>query len=868
MKRKSKDIEYGFLANADFSSNDEEASPVSERNRQILFDFGDESKQNNFSPKESEENSNSPINALKARMGVTDSDANEAQDIHNDKEPSLLEKLKRYTTDEKGHNVAKDELPLYKLESVAQIIKKDSGDLISQLSKKYDVTVDNLSKKTNDDYLLKGFEDEQEESQKEKKEVPPETEELNGKPSPTPAFEKMSSESKQRFEKSIFDELFPKENAESEKIQESIPDISDIDNSDYVSVEDKSDNISDTATIRFTPIIDRHGNTGRINISSSTRSVDIRQELTGTDNMDSEIPDAPIEADGFDLFAPKDEVTDIVVAKRTIRKLAYKKRRNFLSLCLCSLCLFILLLFLLPYLSDRIISSPKVSMTVCSILYLITVLANADMFSDIVNLFRKHAGHDCVVSFCAALSVPLCIYSSVKGENIYHLILLASIITLTRSAVNFMQTSTVLSNLKQITKRGKKNAVAFIGDNSTALAMAKNAIDGDVLIAAPRKVDFISDFMKFSLFKKKFSGKMPLIFTIAVILSIIGAAIGYTFYKSAFQALYAAQVISLIAAMPALCFADILPLYFAARKLNRKGAMISGAFGADSIELANAAVISTSDIFPTGTIKLKNLKVLSNNDIDKTIVNAAALTEEAGSPLAPIFNRIAGTNTSYKKPDSDTIKYEEKLGLSGWVDNELLFIGNRTLMEAHGIEVPSIEIDKRILRSGCFPVYVAAGGNACALLIIQYEVRSDIQKLMKRIIRLGITLLIENCDPNVSENMLCDYFGFYDGSLKVMTNVGVHMYKNATADTDILSSPASFRGSRLNLLHIMSCASNIRISNIILSVFYILASVFGIWYFVFTSFTQKGGMVAGSTLLLYELLATALAFVSFLFKKP
>lgn len=31
------------------------------------------------------------------------------------------------------------------------------------------------------------------------------------------------------------------------------------------------------------------------------------------------------------------------------------------------------------------------------------------------------------------------------------------------------------------------------------------------------------------------------------------------------------------------------------------------------------------------------------------------------------------------------------MGISGWVDNKLLFVGNRTLMEAHGIEVPSVE---------------------------------------------------------------------------------------------------------------------------------------------------------------------------------
>ncbi|MBO4433678.1 MAG: hypothetical protein J5852_09120, partial [Clostridia bacterium] len=555
-------------------------------------------------------------------------------------------------------------------------------------------------------------------------------------------------------------------------------------------------------------------------------------------------------------------------AKAEIRRLSYKKRRNFLSLAICSLCVFVLLLFLLPFLADKTISSPKSTMTVCSIFLLIPILANIDMFKDIAHLFGRGANHDCIVSLCAVMSVPLCVISIVTGENVYHLILLAAIIMLVRSAVSFMQTSTMLSNLKKISYKGTKHALTFIKDSSTALAMAKNAIEGDVLVAVPRKAEFISDFMKFSLFKKKFGGKMPIVFAITLAFSALGAVIAAIYYKSAFAAVNAAAVTSMIAAMPVVCLIDVLPLFAASRKLNKKGAMIAGTFGADSIELANAATVSTSDIFPAGTVVLKNFKVLSNNNIDKTLVNAAALTEAIGSPLAPVFNKIAGTNTSYQKPDSDTIKYEERLGVSGWVDNELLFIGNSALMRAHGIEVPSLQVEKKILSNNCFPVYVATGGQACALVVIEYKARPDIQKVLRKISKLGITLLVDNCDPNVNEDLICDYFGLFDDSVKIMTNVGTYMYKNATADTDIISAPAVLRSNKFSLLNIMCCAANIRISNIILSIFYILAAVFGVWYFVFTSFAQSGGLMPGSSMLTFELLATAFAFVSFLFKKP
>ncbi|MBO4432762.1 MAG: hypothetical protein J5852_04435 [Clostridia bacterium] len=899
MAKNKKNENNDILLDFEDAFNDYNEDLLKDRNNNVLASFGNSITEQNNEPAPIErEKASSPLDALRAKVLAQGSEAsstpvtpaeepketpeeqpkepqNEKTEIADEpaeeepKDLSLLEKLKRYTTDESGHDAAEDDSPLYKLESVAEIIKNDSNSLIDILSQKYDVTVDTLGKPSEEDFLLKGIDDEEPAEEEAPEEV---TDTKQGEaPTPTPEFEKLANESKQRFEKNLFDELFPSDSEPKKeaKKEATIPDISDIDNLDSGSdAENEEAAVTEGATVRFTPVVDESGHTGRINISSSTKPIDIRQELTSMSENEDPDTDSSLEMSDFDLFLPKDEITDLSSAKAEIKRLSYKKRRNFLSCTLCALCVFALLLFFIPILADKTISSPASTMTVCGIFFLISVIANIDMFKDIIGLFKKRAGHDCVISLCAVMSIALCIFAVTSGENVFHLILLGSLIMFVRSVISFMQTSAMLSNLKKLTLKGTKHAFSFIKDSSTALAMAKNSIEGDVLVAAPRKAEFISDFMKYSLFRKKFGGKMPIVFIATLAFSVLAAVIAAIYYKTAFDAVKAATIASMIGAMPIICFIDALPLFSAAKRLNKKGAMINGIFGAESIELANAAVVNSNDIFPSGTIVLKSFKVLSNNNIDKIIVNAAALTEEIGSPLAPIFNQIAGTNTSYEKPNSDTIKYEETLGVSGWVDDELLFIGNRTLMETHGIKVPSFEVDKRILQNDCFPIYVATTGQACALIIVQYTVRKDIQKVLHKISNLGITLLVDNCDPNVTEEMICDYFGMYDDSVKVMTNVGSYMYKNATTDTNFISAPAAFRANKFSLLNIMCCASNIRISNIILSVLYILAAIFGVWYFVFTSFTQSGGIMSGASLLVFELLATAIAFILYLFKKP
>ena len=265
---------------------------------------------------------------------------------------------------------------------------------------------------------------------------------------------------------------------------------------------------------------------------------------------------------------------------------------------------------------------------------------------------------------------------------------------------------------------------------------------------------------------------------------------------------------------------------------------------------------------------MHNMKVLSDNNIDEILLRAASLTAAVGSPLSAIFQQIAGSNSSYSIPDSDTVKYEKNLGISGWVDNEPLFIGNRSLMKAHGIEIPSLEVDKKILRKGYFPVYVATATAACALVVIQYNVDPTVAKQMHKITDLGVMMLVENCDPNVTEEMLCDYFGLYDDSVKIMTNAGVHMYKSLVPDVASCSAPAVFRGSGLELIKIVNCASGIKKCNRLLTVLYTLFATFGALYFVYAAFSGLMSMPEPSMVLLYGIATTVLSIIGFLIRKP
>ena len=773
---------------------------------------------------------------------------NQADDVEKQTESSdksLLEKLHRYTVDEQGRDLSKSNEPLYHLESVAEIIKHKTEDSIKNLSEKYDVFFDDLSKGKNSSET-KAAQDNAETS------------------APTSIFEQMVTDSEKREEEQLHQSISGGDNngSTSEPDDIDIPDISDIDNREYGINREKP--IAETATVRFTPIKDSKGNTDHITISSITQHID----LEGSVQNAPDDYDTALEQSEFERFEPKSEIEDIASGKKMLRRLALKKRSAFLCVLGSLASVIALSVFLLPPVFDFIITNPKAAMFVCGGFLLFSTLCNCGMFADFSRLFNKKCTADILASAASVFTLSLSICAALTNSNAYYIILLCAVILFIRSISRFKSVSATQGNLKLILNEKEKNAVTLISDSATTFAMAKNSIEGDVLAVAHKKSAFIQNFIKYSTFRTAFSSRLPLIFCISTALALISGAVAYFYYRSIFDAFYCTASIAVVSALPTLFFIDSLPLSSAAKKLNAKGAVILGMHGAEEIESANAAVVSVKDIFPEGTVKMYSMKVLSDNDIDRTILKAASLTAAVNSPLEAIFNQIAGTNTSYSIPDSDTVKYEKRLGISGWVDNELLFIGNRSLMEAHGIAIPSIEVDKKILRKGYFPVYVATENTACALIVIQYDVNREIAKQLRKITDMGITLLVENSDPNINEEMLCDYFGLYEDSVKIMTNAGVYMYKNATPFAEKCSAPAAFRGSGLNFIRIINCASGIKKSNALLTVMYVLFAVLGIMYFVYASFSGLEALPQALTVLIYVLAVTVLSIIGFLIRKP
>lgn len=738
---------------------------------------------------------------------------------------TLLEKCRPYILDDSGKDVTKKAPADYKLESVADILKSDGQKALESLSEKYSVSFDDLGKSERKTH---------------------------------------GSESAESFYDTI-----PAGGGVSH-IQTNVSHIiSDIDGENESFKPKKEKDISSTATIKFTPVSDSDS-AAHISISSATRPIDLTGELAKLPEEDDEqiSDEVQLEQTDFEDFVPKEEFSSPADAKHILRLLSIKKRSAFLKTAASVILTLILAFMKLPFMSGFILKNTKPCMIICTVLLSVAVIVNCDMFLSLKTVFSRRSSADTGAALASLSVILYAVTGIIKNEITLDLILLCAVLLTVRAMCAFFTSSSLLSGFKQIAAPSPKRAVKLISDPAVTFAMAKNSVEGDVLAAAPQRTAHINDYMKYSCFKTVLGGRLPFVTVLSLILSVILGFACASYFDGMIYGFYAAAAVQCLAALPPLFLIDSLPLYSSSKKLSRLGAMLAGKTGAEHIEKANAMVLSSEDIFPSGTVTLHNLQMLSSNSIDDTIIRAASLTDALNSPLSPIFKKIAGTGGNVILPKSDTVKYEDKMGISGWVDNKLLFVGNRTLMEAHGIEVPSVETDRKILRNGYFPVYVATENKACALLAVQYNVRPDISRELRRISALGVTMLINSSDPNMTEEMICDYMGLYEDSVKVMSAAGCHMYKNAVTYAPDVSAPAAYKGNPIGLAAIINAASKIKKSNILLTVLYVLSAVIGTVLFAYASFAGSGTLISGAAVLLYGLICTAVSLILYLTQKP
>ncbi len=630
-----------------------------------------------------------------------------------------------------------------------------------------------------------------------------------------------------------------------------IPTISDIDNS-----------TSPSPTVSFDAI---HTEAQYEDIVSSTRPIDLTGEFFEIDESEHHQISTE-EALQPEEFKVQDDYLGYTDAKRIGTLLLKNSRSAGVRLILTFLLTAVLGVLRVPFIYEAFSAGQMFFSLISTGIFFLICLVNYDAFSAIKSLFTPRALPESGAALTAIAAAVYCAHTLSIKSSPYNMIVFASITFLVKCIAVSMRNTYILNNFRIIATKRDKFALKFISDRQITFAMAKNTIEGDALIGAANRCESVQEFLKHTYKDSVMNGIFGKFTLAALIISLIGAAV-YGIYNSSVSSFFTVFAVLVgISFSPTSLFTDIYPLSRANARLNKNGAMIAGASGAASIELANAVAARSCDIFPAGTVTLHSMQSLSPNNIDRTLLDAAAVSKQIESPLFGIFGKIAATDQK-EIPIADSIKYEDRLGISGWVENRHIFIGNRTLLEAHGIKVPPIEVDKKILRNGFFPIYIACDDLPCALLTVQYNVDEKICEDVRRLTSSGVMILIDSSDPNLTGEMVCDYFGLYEGAVYIMGSSGSQLYKNAVKAEDGVSSPAGFRDEPGNIFSVFKEAARIKHTITALTVFHIIAAILMTVAYVYSSFINSFSPLESGTIFLYTAASLVISYIITLLKR-
>lgn len=441
--------------------------------------------------------------------------------------------------------------------------------------------------------------------------------------------------------------------------------------------------------------------------------------------------------------------------------------------------------------------------------------------SGIIKLLKFKADTDSLAAFGSVASAAAAIACMINPEqlssgniHIYTPIAILSMLfnalgkrlILKRAQLNFDFTA----------KEKNKYAVFCVEDEIRAESFTRGTIGDFPILAGMKRTGFLKDFSKYT-FSIDGADKLCRPFAPFIILISAFAALAIVFLKveniDGNAITFALSVFTLYisacscAALPLIAN---IPLGKAAKKYSRKQGIMLGYQSVEDYYDTNSIMIDAEKLFPTGSISLCSIKLFSDTKIDDALLNAASLTEHAGSVLRELFGDVVAGKVIILKRVENYV-YEDSMGICGWIDNKRILLGNRELMNSHNIEgIPTKTKEAEFTEGGKDALYLSVSGNLAAMFIIEITASPAVKKSMKRLEKNDMAVIIKTIDPFITINRISGIFDFTEELLKIVPTRMIKDYDEETCKVRKTSTSIACSGKFNSFVNLIMSAKDIR----------------------------------------------------------
>jgi hypothetical protein len=374
-------------------------------------------------------------------------------------------------------------------------------------------------------------------------------------------------------------------------------------------------------------------------------------------------------------------------------------------------------------------------------------------------------------------------------------------------------------NFQFVSYDSEKYAARIIENRRTACEIGRAAVAiGDPVVCYMEKTGFLSNFLKNS-FETDISHDLMRVYIPCAAGAAAVLAVVYSIISGSFAGAADLFTAALCVSLPVGLLTSVyFPMLRAAKRALRHGAMIVGWQAAEEFGEVHALAVDALEVFPSESVLLHGIKTFSGARIDEAILDAAAVSIATGGPLSSVFRRVIQNRTDILK-EVDTLVYEQDMGVSGWVGGRRVLIGNRRLLENHGVDVPSRDYESRYTKDGRQVVYLSTAGELSAMFVLSYVAEPGIAKALKKMCGSGITLLVRTCDPNVTEELICQVYNLDPYYVEVMNAPAGRCYEKLIAEKRdeseaVLASNGRLEGTATGITYCRRLLKSVRFSAI------------------------------------------------------
>lgn len=501
-------------------------------------------------------------------------------------------------------------------------------------------------------------------------------------------------------------------------------------------------------------------------------STPVVQEKETPFHLEGDLNDGPtgyVFSNDDEYVSPKQRDSVLALLKKQLRRACVSRALT----AVCALCGVLLAAVQLGVSSVWILGiievSPLVYTVLCAGLIIASLLASFPLFSSSARGARKDAF--CLVSVLIVLAANVIFLFSpetlLAGRGVLYAPLTAlSLFSLACARV--MRQRRMLYSFEILSSDEEKNGVLVLSDGAVSREMTRGlAMEEDPILAANVSAGFFDGFLT----REKQNDPADAAARPLMWISIgLGAALAVVLYLLT-RDLYAA--VTMISGAAALGFGLLYPLMCELTLRDSRPIFESyestipdWTTAADAADV-NCVLMNATDLFPEGSVILHGIKTFQGTRIDTAIVDAASVVCKADSVLRDVFLYIINDRTELLKP-VDTVRYEDLMGLSAWVDEKRVLIGNRDLMVNHSVAVPKRGYEEPYQADGYEVVYLAREGELYAAFILEFTAAEKAAAVLDMMNRRGLCAAVRSVDACITPTLLERVFGVTSEEVKIL----------------------------------------------------------------------------------------------------